>query len=88
MRGNASAHACVHLSLRDEGHVRGSARHEPRGDVDERIVERHQCAELREELCDLGIESVLAALASLGHIGGCSDCLDTLYDRALAHLDG
>ena len=76
--GDAAAHARVDLRLGDERDVRRRARHQAHGDVDERVVEHDERAELGEQRADGRVELVVGAARGIGG----------LHDGALAHLDG
>ena len=60
-RGNAAAHAGVDLRLGYERDVCGSARHQAHGDVDERVVEHNERAELGEQGVHRRVEVLVAA---------------------------
>ena len=74
--GQPVAHARVDLRLGDERDVGRGARHQAHGDVDQRVVEHDERAQLGEQLADRRVE-----LGVLLVVGGEDD-------RALAHLDG
>ena len=74
--GDATANAGVDLGLGDERDVGGCAGHQAHGDVDERVGEHDERAELGEQRLHARVE-----VGVLGRVG-------RLHHGALAHLDG